>query len=219
MAGDRPSPPAERRPSRLPRAVSIRIAKRTLRLSLLLVAAVLMVGLGGCGVEHRATHTDVTQDDLEAGNEPYFNVGQVTYQVQLARVLNPFTTDDVPYLAGVSQAQDLKPTQLWYGVFLWAKNQSTTSQRTADRFELADSGGTVFQPTPLNASTNPFAWTSESLGQNNIEPAADSIAGNGSPGGSLVLFKVDTSVFSNRPLTLLVFAPGSSKPSRVALDL
>jgi hypothetical protein len=71
----------------------------------------------------------------------------------------------------------------------------------------------------LNASINPYAWTSQLLSQNGIEPAADSTASEGPAGGSLILFKLNDSVYSNRPLTLLIFAPGSTKPSRVSLDL
>ncbi len=51
------------------------------------------------------------------------------------------------------------------------------------------------------------------------QPVANSIASNSSPGGGLVLFKLNNSVYSNRPLTLQIYAPGSTKPSNVSLDL
>jgi hypothetical protein len=35
----------------------------------------------------------------------------------------------------------------------------------------------------------------------------------------LLLFKLPTSIFSNRPLTLEINAPGESTPSSVSLDL
>jgi hypothetical protein len=199
--------------------VNLVFAKRSLRLPLLLAVGALAVGVSGCGIEHRTNQSGVTQDELSAGGEPYFWAGPVTYQVQVSRQLNPYDTDDVQYLAGVNGAQDLTAQQLWYGVFLWAKNQTNRYVTTADTFKLVDSAGQVFTPTPLNSSINPFAWTAQSLAPDAIEPADNSVASNGSPGGGLILFKLNQTVYSNRPLTLEVFAPGSSKPSMVSLDL
>jgi hypothetical protein len=193
--------------------------KTTLRLPLLLAAAALAVGVSGCGIEHRTNATGVSQDELSAGGEPYFNAGPVTYQIQVSRQLNPFDNEDVQYLAGVQDAQDLPGTQFWYGVFLWAKNQSGGYRKTTDTFKLVDSEGDVFTPTALNASVNPYAWTAQTLIPNGIEPQADSTASNGSTGGGLVLFKLPENVYSNRPLTLEVFPYGSTKPSKVSLDL
>jgi hypothetical protein len=195
------------------------LKKRSLRLPLLLAVGAIAVGVSGCGIEHRTNQTGVSQDELSAGGEPYFWVGPVTYQVQVSRQLNPYDAEDVQYLAGIKGAQDLSSQQFWFGVFLWAKNQTKRTVSTADTFKLVDSAGDVFTPTQLNASVNPYAWTSQPLSPDSIEPVADSTASNGSPGGGLVLFKLTQNVYSNRPLTLEVFAPGSSKPSKVSLDL
>jgi len=189
---------------------------RAILLPLALTVGLLAIGLGGCG---RTTLTGVTQDQLSAGLEPYFNVGAITYQVQVSRQLNPFDDEDVQYLAGVKDAQDLAANQLWYGVFLWAKNQTSQTRDTADRFLLVDSEGTVYTPTALNASINPYAWTTQALSQNETEPAPDSIASDGSAGGGLILFKVKDSVYANRPLTLEIFQPGDPTPAKVSLDL
>jgi hypothetical protein len=199
--------------------LNLALNKNTLRLPLLLAVAALAVGVSGCGVEHRTNATGVSQDELSAGNEPYFDVGPVTYQVQVSRQLNPFDSADVQYLAGVQGAQDLPGTQFWYGVFLWAKNQSGGYRKTTDSFKLVDSAGNVFTPTELNASLNPYAWTAQTLFPDGIEPQADSTASNGPNGGGLVLFKLPQTVYSNRPLTLEMFAYGSTKPSKVSLDL
>jgi hypothetical protein len=195
------------------------VKQRFFRLLLLLATAALAVGVSGCGIEHRTNQTGISQDEFSAGIEPYFWVGPVTYQIQLSRQLNPYDPSDVQYLAGVSGAQSLTSQQLWYGVFLWAKNQTSGYVKTTDTFKLVDSAGQVFSPTPLNASVNPYAWTSQTLAPDGIEPVADSTASDGSTGGGLVLFKLNETVYSNRPLTLEVFAPGSSKPSKISLDL
>ena len=152
------------------------------------------------------------QDELSNGGEPYFWTGPVTYQVQISRQFNPFNTYDVQFLAGVQGAQSISAQQFWFGVFLWAKNQSGHIVKTTDKFELIDSAGDAYTPTALNASVNPFAWSSELLSPDDIEPVADSAASDSSPGGGLILFKLNQSAYSNRPLTLKVFAPGTARP-------
>lgn len=191
----------------------------TSRLPLALVVALLASGLSGCALEYRTTLHNVSQDDLAAGAEPYFNVGPITYQIQITRQLNPFSTEDVAYLAGVSNAQKLPGDRLWFGVFLWAKNQSGKPQMTAHKFEIVDSSGAVYQPTKLNPSVNLFAWTQQRLGVNATEPGVDTIASDGPTGGGLILFDLPSTVYSNRPLTLRIFPPGGGPPSRVSLDL
>jgi hypothetical protein len=198
--------------------VKILNSKKRLRAAPLLVLAAIALALAGCG---RTNLTGVSQDQLSNGDEPYFNAGPVTYQIQISRQLNAFDADDVQYLAGVKGAQDIPGTDFWYGVFIWAKNQNKQTEETAGikDFELVDSAGDVYKPVNLNASVNPYAWQAQLLGQNDIEPSPDSIASNGSSGGSMLLFKLPQSVYSNRPLTLRIWAPGESKPSDVTLDL
>ena len=196
------------------------LKKRPLRLPLLLAVAALALGVSGCALTGRpAKPANVTQDELSNGGEPYFWAGPITYQVQVSRQLNPFDSYDVQYLSGVQGAQDISAQQFWYGVFLWAKNQSGHIATTADKFEIVDSAGDVYTPTPLNPGINPYAWTPLKLSANEIEPIADSAASDSSPGGGLILFKLNQSVYSNRPLTLKVFAPGAKKASSVSLDL
>jgi len=35
----------------------------------------------------------------------------------------------------------------------------------------------------------------------------------------LLLFKLNTAVYSNRPLSLEIYAPGDARPSSISLDL
>jgi hypothetical protein len=199
--------------------VRIPLLRKTSRVSVLLALAVVALGVSGCGVEHRTDQKNVSQDELAAGGEPYFWAGAISYQVQITRQLNPYSGEDVQYLAGIHNAQNLPPNQLWFGVFLWAKNQSGIRALTARRFAIVDSEGTVFTPVALNPSINPYAWTQRELAPDAIEPALDTTASWGPTGGGLILFRLNNAVYSNRPLTLLVYAPGSHNPSRVSLDL
>jgi hypothetical protein len=199
--------------------VNLPFAINAKRLPLMLAVGALGLGIAGCGVEHRTVLKNVSQDELSAGGEPYFNAGQMTYQIEVSRQLNPYNAVDAQYLSGLSGAQDISAQQFWFGVFLWAKNQSGHIAASADKFEIVDSAGDVYTPTPLNASVNPYAWTPLKLSPNEIEPIADSAGSDSSPGGGLILFKLNQSVYSNRPLTLKVFAPGAKKASSVSLDL
>ena len=90
--------------------------------------------------------------------------GKVTYQVQITRALNPWSTEDREYLFGVPSSEiNLQPDQLWFGVFLWAKDQTHQAVQTTDKFTIVDSAGDVYHPIPLNPVTNPYAWNSEML--------------------------------------------------------
>ena len=191
------------------------------RLSAAAAAAVVAVGISACGIGNKEAHPEnVSAAELNAGAEPYFYAGPVTYQVQISRQLNPWATEDSEYLAGVSPAnQTLAPDQLWFGIFLWAKNQTDRNLTTSDQFEITDSEGTVYRPIPINPAVNPYVWNAQRLVPGGTEPGADTLAGYGPTGGGLILFKLYDSVYSNRPLTLHVFAPGQVHASTVSLDL
>jgi hypothetical protein len=177
-------------------------------------AVTLAFGVGACGLAKRINHPT----SADAANV-YVDAGPVTYQVQISRALNPFSTEDAQYLAGIPKAQTIPADQLWFAVFVWAKNQSGRPQTTTDQFAITDSSGTVYHSWPLNPQVNPYAWASERLTPDETEPAPDSTASYGPTQGGLVLFRLSTAVYSNRPLTLDIYASGQSKPTTVALDL
>ena len=96
----------------------------------------------------------------------------------------------------------------------------TRTVTTSDRFTIVDSEGNVYHPIPLDTRLNPYAWTAaEARAVTEIEPAPDTTASFGPTQGGLILFKLSDSVYSNRPLTLNIYAAGQSKPSTVSLDL
>ena len=189
------------------------------RLAFVLAIVVLCASVTGCGISRRKPIYDVTESELASGGEPYFQAGDVTYQVQISRQLNPYATEDVQYLAGIGGAQRLPADQMWFGVFLWAKNQTERHVTTSDQITLHDSAGNVYHPVTLNPSVNAFAWTAQNLAPNGTEPTPDTTAANGSTQGGLVLFQLSQSAYSNRPLTLYIYAPGQAKPSLASLDL
>jgi hypothetical protein len=202
--------------------VKLSRSKKSLRAGAVVAAAAIAVGVAGCGqgaFDHRTNQHNESESQLSSGNEEYIFQGAITYQVQLSRALNPFSTEDVQYLAGVKNAQNLPANELWFGVFLWGLNQSGHDATTADKFVIEASDGTRYNAVKLDPSINPYAWTKQTLSPNGVEPNPDSTAAYGPTQGGLVLFKLDDSIYSNRPLTLLIYGPGSTNPSRISLDL
>jgi hypothetical protein len=113
----------------------------------------------------------------------------------------------------------LTASQEWYGVFLWAKNQTKQPQATAPVFDIVDTQGKHYYPMAVNPALNPYAWTTQSLAPGATEPAPDTTASFGPTQGSLLLFKLDTSVYDNRPLTLEIRGPTRRLWGTISLDL
>jgi hypothetical protein len=191
---------------------------RILRLTALVAVLAAALLLSGCSLTARKVLTGVSQDELTAGPEPYFNVGGITYQIQESRQLNAYS-DDVEYFAGLKNAQSIPGSDYWYGVFIWAKNQQKRRLTTASKFVLTDSAGNSYQSTKLNPNVNPWGCYATQLAQNDIEPNPDSIASSGTTGGCMVLFRLPDATYQNRPLTLHIYAQGASKAASVDLDL
>jgi hypothetical protein len=191
--------------------VTIRsLIRRSRRPALAGCAAALVLGLGACGQLSHPTNAD--------SEGVYVDAGPITYQVQLSRQLNPFNVEDRVYLSG-QDASPPSPSELWFAVFMWAENQSSANAATTDTFDIVDTQGHKYYPIPLNPHVNPFAWTSEDLRPNGQQPTPGSIAFYGPAQGGELLFKLNNSIYSNRPLTLEIHAPGVAKPSSVSLDL
>jgi hypothetical protein len=195
---------------RLPAAVTLR------RSLIALCGLLLVIGLAACG--HQSPH----QNFADANNDgDYISAGDITYQLQISRELNQYGTEDSSYIKGLPAgvSPSLGPTQLWYGVFLWAKNQSGHAATTSDNFEIVDTQGNVYRPVKLNTEVNPFAWTSMPLANLGTEPGPNTVANAGPTQGGLLLFKVNTSVYSNRPLTLYILGSGNRRLGGISLNL
>jgi hypothetical protein len=177
------------------------------RLLPLLAAAPL---LAACGSHH---------SNLADANNigTYVKAGPVTYQLEVSRELNPYSSEDSGYLAGLPRNEAaLAPDQVMYGVFMWAKNTTHQPQKTTAAFDIVDTQGNVYTPIAYN---NPYVWTSQTLPPGAIEPQPNTTAGYGPTQGGLLLFKVNTSVYSNRPLTLRIYGNTGKVWATISLDL
>jgi len=180
-----------------------------LRLGCLLAV---ITGVAACG---KSDHPSTLEND-----GVYINAGPITYQLQISRELNQYATEDKQYITGLpAGAASLSPTQEWYGVFLWAKNQTHSTQTTSDNIDIVDTQGKHYYPVAVNPQANPYAWTAQSLAPGETEPGPDTTASFGPTQGALLLFKLDTSVYDNRPLTLEIRGPNQQLLGTVSLDL
>lgn len=179
----------------------------------LLTAAVLLSASGlaaACGVHH--------SNAADANNiGAYVEAGPVTYQLQVSRELNQYGSEDSGYLAGLPRRDArLRASQFWYGIFLWAKNRNNQPQRTTASFDVVDTQGNVYHPIFFN---NPYVWTSQMLRPGAVQPNPDTTPGYGPTQGGLLLFKFNTSVYSNRPLRLEIRGNTGKVWATISLDL
>jgi hypothetical protein len=176
--------------------------------------ATMALGLAACGRESHPEQADANN------NGGYVDAGPITYQLQVSRQLNPYATEDRQYLMGLpAGTSQPKPDEMWYAVFLQAKNQTDAAAKSTDTFDIVDTQGNKYYPLQLNASANPYAWQPTTLEPSARQPLADTTASFGPTQGQLLLFKLPTQVYSNRPLTLQIHAPGQSTPATISLDL
>jgi hypothetical protein len=176
-------------------------------------ALALTVLLSACG---SAKHP---YDATAENNGYYVKLGGISYQLQVSRELNQYSVEDHQYLVGLPPGSGPSANEIWYGVFLWAINDSHTTATTANSFKIVDTEGHTYSPVALNPAVNQWGWTAQSLDHLQTEPGPASTASTGPTQGGLVLFKLPTSVYANRPLTLQIYAPGQSRPATISLDL
>jgi hypothetical protein len=175
----------------------------------------LALGLTACG--NKKSHPHVADAN---NNGFYVDAGPITYQLQVSRELNQYGTEDSQYVTGLPVGTP-SPTadQGWYGVFLWAKNQTSKAQVTSDNFAVVDAQKNVYYPLKLDPKLNPYAWTSQLLEPLGTQPAPDTTASFGPTGGGLLLFKINSSAYANRPLTLEIRSPTNQVWATISLDL
>jgi hypothetical protein len=172
----------------MPRAAS----RPTTRLGAALVlAGALVVGvlLSGCETN--------PESDLSVEEGQPMKLGDLLYNIEISRFLNPLDPEDKAYLAD----QPPPPNdQLYLGVFMLIENEGDTSQEVPADFKVRDTEGTEFDPIP---SRSLFALKLGGTvpGKRQL-PEPDSTAANGPIQGAMVLFLIDETATEDRPLTL-----------------
>jgi hypothetical protein len=186
----------------------LRVAVPTTRLGAVLALAVAVAAgglLSGCNTN--------PEDRLHAQEGEAMKLGELLYNVEITRILNPSDPEDKAYLAG--QPPPSK-NQYYLGVFMQVKNEGDTAQRVPTDFTVADTAGTEFKPV---TSRSLFALKlGGTVASGDELPEPESTAANGPIQGSMVLFRIDGAAIQDRPLTLDI--PSSAGPTgEVELDI
>ena len=185
---------------------------RRIALALTLTAA--LAGLSACGNEDE----DVTFGETEG---VYVTTGDLKYQVQISRLINPYDTEDREYLYGLPPAKArLIGQEQWFGVFVRVENESKTDAHlTASRFKIEDTTGKEYEPTVVPPEQNPHFYDQVNLQPEQTFPQPNQTAGVSTAGGGLLLFKVPNRQFAFRPLELHIAAPTGNGEASVDLDV
>jgi len=173
--------------------------RRPLAFLALLVA---LAALSACGTKGQHEGDRVVHVETEG---LYLDIGELKYQVQVSRQLNPFDTQDKNYLEGVPESErELSKEQVWFGVFLRVQNLTKEALQPSGDIEIIDTQEDVFKPIPL-ADTNHFAYRSEEpIPAGHLIPAPDTPAFDTPIQGNLILFKLTLTALDNRPLELKI---------------
>jgi hypothetical protein len=189
-----------------------------LRRPLTILAALLAsAGLAACG-----NHPNEEAPVVRAENEGlYLDIGDLKYQVQVSRQLNPDDVQDRSYLEGLAPAdQGLNPDQVWFGVFMRVENETDAPHPPSNNIRIVDTQEESFRPIAL-ATTNPFAYRSTAqVPAGDVVPLRDTPAFDTPIRGSLLLFKLTLTSLGNRPLELhIVGRTGLQQTGIIDLDV
>jgi hypothetical protein len=163
-----------------------------------------LFAFAGCGSE---------EHELEVNEGQPLHLGDVKYNVQITRFLNPFSPEDAQYLEG---APELEGQNQWLGVFVEIENEGDEESVVPYPFKVVDTRGNVYEQVP--GLDNPFVLVSGTpIPPDGEVPEIETAAANGPIEGSLILFEVPETAESNRPVQLVV--PGPGEPGKIELDL
>jgi hypothetical protein len=171
---------------------------------LLALLVVLSTALTACGGEETEGHA-VEGEPLE--------LGDLIYNVQITRFLNPDNVEDANYLEGQEPAG---PDQEYLGVFIRIINESDETATIPDQFEVVDTRGNTFEALE---SESAFALEpGTEIEPDGEYPPFDTPARSGPIKGAMLLFLLDDTSVENRPIELEI-AGADGEDGSIELDL
>ena len=174
------------------------MALRTLLIALLAASTVV---LAGCGNKQDVRTLGETEGI-------YVDVADLSYQIQISRVLNENDVEDRAYLAGLpAGTQTPGPDETWFAIFIRVANPTKEVQQPSRSFRIIDTLENEYEPVVLATEENPFAYDPRPLPPGRVLPDPNSVSGEGDIAGSLLLFKVKLDSLQNRPLEFKIDSP------------
>jgi hypothetical protein len=186
---------------------------RRVRLAVLALAALAALAVAGCG---NKTETAIVADTEGI----YVGVDQLTYQIQLSRILNPHDIEDQAYLRGVPVAErEPAPDEVWFGVFMRVENLTDGSLTPTDGFKITDTQGAEFEPVTLDPALNVFSYQPRPIAPAHLLPALNSPPSDNTIQGALILFKLKIASLYNRPLEFEIQSQKGGDNAVIDLDV
>lgn len=140
-------------------------------------------------------------------------LGDLLYNVQITRILNPSDQEDSAYLVGQKTPG---PNQYYLAVFMRIDNNGDTADQVPTDFRIIDTVGDTYSPIPSNSL---FALNlGATIHPGDQLPEGETTAANGPIEGAMVLFRIDSSAIQDRPLTLEIPSSDGST-GEVELDI
>ncbi len=180
------------------------------RLLSVLAIALSAAGLAACGEEE--------EPSLRAETEAaWIEVGELRYQVQISRPLNPGMRADAELLSGLPEdRRQLPPETTWFGVFVRVENDTEEPHPSSVEFTIEDTQRNTFEPIPVD---NLVAYRPELLPARQRIPNEQTVGAFGQTQGAMLLFQVPIASLDNRPLELLVESPDGRTQGAIDLDV
>jgi hypothetical protein len=185
---------------------------RVARLSLLCLIALAAVVVTGCGNKDEDRHFSLTEG-------PYIKVDDLTYQIQISRILEPSDLEDQAYLRGRAPSDQVNADEVWFAVFLRVQNQTDRVLTPSNSFKIVDTQGNTYRPLQLDAKVNDFLYVPAPIEAGIVVPRLDSPSYNGPIQGSLLLFKLTVQTLYNRPLAFHIESSEGGEPGIINLDV
>ena len=182
------------------------MARRMRRLRLLLLLALVGAVVAGCGNQHEDTSAE--PEGISAETEGiYLELGELQYQVQISRQLNPQDTEDQQFIKGRAIGEEPTEKETYFGVFVLVQNNTEDAHEIASTFEIEDTLGKTYSPELINPKENSFVYRAQRLEPGATYPARESPSGEGPIGGGMLLFKIPLDALFNRPLEFKIHSP------------
>ncbi len=185
---------------------------RPTRIVLLALTALAALATGGCG--------NKTDTAIIAETEGiYVSVDDLTYQVQLSRILDPASPEDKTYLSGLPEGEEVTADEVWFGVFMRVENETDEELPAAEQLRIIDTQHTEFEPIEIDPEVNPFGYQPRPIPPGELLPERNSPPSDNTIQGALVLFKVKVQSLYNRPLELEIESDTGGDNAVVDLDV
>jgi hypothetical protein len=187
---------------------------RIVRLAVLCPLVVAALAALGCGNRQGQVVSAETEGI-------YLDLGEMKYQVQMSRQLNPQDVQDREFFRGLpgGTPATLPGDQTWFAVFMRVQNGTHEPHPSADRFEVIDTEEKTYQPIALDTRDNPWAYRPTVVAPQSVYPPPNSAMDQSFAQGGLLLFRLDIDSYQNRPLELRITDSGGSYEGVVDLDV